>query len=629
MKKIPYFLVIVVFACIASHASPENVGLGEIDATAFGSFSSCVSSPSAAGKTIVITSPLSVNKLTVPKDRHLRFSGGGQLVVADGETITLPVPDAGRYKIFGGAGKVKITGGTVYPEWWGARSGNGATNASANVAAVNAALSSGLDRNNPITVSLEGLYYVDNRIYPKSASRLVGRNNGCIKAVPNISIPIWAYLVDVDGQSDVIIDSIEIDGNRLSQHQDSKHSFGGIICQNSTNCSITNNKIHDTNGQLTGAAAGHGIRTLNADNVSILNNMVYSCNGDGINLFFNSTAILVSHNVLHNNSEIGIESEGRKDTDYRNHRNHNITIVGNIIRGHSDAKRISDHSILLDWTDSAIISNNQCLDNRHNGIEVLGCRSVSISNNICQNNGDVGYPYVWAGISVVSESFGADGKNENIIITGNQIKGSQFGINIDTVSDIFISGNFIAAVKNCGVMIGKKVARIKLIDNTIESTKDAISLNSDKVSEIKISDNTLITDNNGIAFAGLDRKPLYLTDFDISSNNFANNNNGMFSNGIVIYTSGKIESNIFKDVKAYDLSSDAANSTLLSSVLVVGNVHSKGVARFPAYGIPTSGTWKVGDLRYDYPFAPGAGIGYVCTEAGTPGIWKRFGSVMP
>lgn len=43
--------------------------------------------------------------------------------------------------------------------------------------------------------------------------------------------------------------------------------------------------------------------------------------------------------------------------------------------------------------------------------------------------------------------------------------------------------------------------------------------------------------------------------------------------------------------------------------------------------IPTTGTWKVGDIVYNT--APNAGgyIGWICITAGTPGVWKGFGAI--
>ena len=46
-----------------------------------------------------------------------------------------------------------------------------------------------------------------------------------------------------------------------------------------------------------------------------------------------------------------------------------------------------------------------------------------------------------------------------------------------------------------------------------------------------------------------------------------------------------------------------------------------------ASGIPTTGTWKRGTIIYNTNPSIGNPIGWVCTEAGTPGVWRKFGTI--
>lgn len=43
--------------------------------------------------------------------------------------------------------------------------------------------------------------------------------------------------------------------------------------------------------------------------------------------------------------------------------------------------------------------------------------------------------------------------------------------------------------------------------------------------------------------------------------------------------------------------------------------------------IPTTGTWNLGDKVYNLTPTPGGYEGWICTTAGTPGIWKGFGLI--
>ncbi|OQY76149.1 MAG: hypothetical protein B6D44_00150 [Ignavibacteriales bacterium UTCHB2] len=48
-----------------------------------------------------------------------------------------------------------------------------------------------------------------------------------------------------------------------------------------------------------------------------------------------------------------------------------------------------------------------------------------------------------------------------------------------------------------------------------------------------------------------------------------------------------------------------------------------------ASSVPTTGTWKLGDIVYNSNVEKGGYLGWTCTEAGTPGTWKQFGVIEP
>lgn len=75
--------------------------------------------------------------------------------------------------------------------------------------------------------------------------------------------------------------------------------------------------------------------------------------------------------------------------------------------------------------------------------------------------------------------------------------------------------------------------------------------------------------------------------------------------------------------------------------LAYGTVGSRNTAKYVSmelgplggntitYGerAPLSGTWKKADIMYNKLPTPGGHVGWVCTEAGAPGIWKPFGLI--
>ena len=101
----------------------------------------------------------------------------------------------------------------VLPESWGASGAGDPASASVNTTAINAALA--YAANTGDTVLLNGVYYVNGQIKPKSEESLIaGTAGGIIKAVPNLSPPTSGYLVNVSGKSGFTMDGIELDGNR-------------------------------------------------------------------------------------------------------------------------------------------------------------------------------------------------------------------------------------------------------------------------------------------------------------------------------------------------------------------------------------------------------------------------------
>lgn len=62
--------------------------------------------------------------------------------------------------------------------------------------------------------------------------------------------------------------------------------------------------------------------------------------------------------------------------------------------------------------------------------------------------------------------------------------------------------------------------------------------------------------------------------------------------------------------------------------LVNTNIHITNNVEFGIYtSIPTQGYFKRGTILYAKSPSAGSGLGIVCVEAGTPGVWKNFGTI--
>jgi len=399
----------------------------------------------------------------------LTVVGKAKFIKGDGGKLTFRRPPrAPRTQIFYGFAPDDISFGTatsnacdsVFPEWWGAAGNGDPANAKANVAAINAALAA--VANTRLAVALEGTYLIDGKIFPRSGSTL--RGPGTVKAIPHLALPPHSYLIEVRNQTDVTVEGVGVDGNRLNQAQDAAHTFGGIFVVESTRCIVKKCNVHDCNGPVTGGGCGNGIRTHKASDVLIADNTITSNNGCGINIYFSSKRIQAVRNTILNNTEIGIESEGRNGTNYADFRNTDILLFDNDISGHTESDRREDHGILVDWTDETTVLSNRCKMSRSNGIEILGCRDVVIAGNRCENFGGKRPTDPWAAIRVTAERYGKDGRSSNVSIFGNTVTQSLHGIYLDAADNVVVGKNTITEILcNETLTVGAGVSDLRVL----------------------------------------------------------------------------------------------------------------------------------------------------------------------
>ena len=86
-------------------------------------------------------------------------------------------------------------------------------------------------------------------------------------------------------------------------------------------------------------------------------------------------------------------------------------------------------------------------------------RQVTVAGNHFANNGDVGPPATWAGISVTAEGYGENGRSQSVTIRDNRIAGSQHGIYVDTADHVLITANKIAGTVHDAVLRRSPPAR--------------------------------------------------------------------------------------------------------------------------------------------------------------------------
>ncbi|MRR05882.1 MAG: hypothetical protein EG828_02895 [Deltaproteobacteria bacterium] len=125
MLKTASVFVILSFgmAFMANSADPPSPPPGNtVHAAAFSALATAISStPPGVAKTIVVSSVITVNDLTIPSNIVLQVVRGGGFIIEKDKTLTINGPfEAGLFQIFQGTGRVAGLK-SVHPEWWGAR----------------------------------------------------------------------------------------------------------------------------------------------------------------------------------------------------------------------------------------------------------------------------------------------------------------------------------------------------------------------------------------------------------------------------------------------------------------------------------------------------------------------------
>jgi hypothetical protein len=151
--------------------APDSGSLG-ISVSGFANLSSAVASPTTMGKPIIIDRQITVNSMTVPNNRELKFINGGIINVAAKKVLTINSPvSIGRFKVFTGSGSVAFGPGSIdeiMPEWWCGINAADSTAALRTAIKIITAPSSHLQGR---TLSLSGVYNIsDDLPIPINAS---------------------------------------------------------------------------------------------------------------------------------------------------------------------------------------------------------------------------------------------------------------------------------------------------------------------------------------------------------------------------------------------------------------------------------------------------------------------------
>jgi Pectate lyase superfamily protein/Right handed beta helix region len=245
-----------------------------------------------------------------------------------------------------------------------------------------------------------------------------------------------------NGNTGIIIEDLEIDGNRASSYNANVFAGFGIELGNVTDFHVERCYIHDVVRDgidvtgVAGSGSGYSQKGFITNNLITGNGRPYTeggityQDGAGVGIII-ATDIVIANNVITGNSSVGVHLE------------------------------------------------------KNNAAEVL--EEISISDNIIRNN-------VAGGVYVVGHS-GSGGEAEHISITGNTIENVGEGIRIENARHYLVASNRISVTVRHGIRVHAAIS----IDGTISgnhiydvgsggSERDGININTTQ-SRISITGN--------------------------------------------------------------------------------------------------------------------------------------------
>jgi parallel beta-helix repeat protein len=632
-------LLLLVFVCVSPFLAPlpgrcasaqplvQISGGPYVDAGSYESVNAAVAA--ARGKTLLVSAPLKLSSsLLIPADVAVHMAKGGMLVKTSNYTITVQGPfTAGYYQIFDGfkQGEVTFRDGSVrevYPQWWGSN--------------VSSSIQKALKSFNNVLIP-KGEYLIDVEIQIPANTALKGEAGAVLKRPDNTVYPRSSMIVNEKfaldppsyGDTGIVIDGITIDGNKRGGQN--SHA-NGIYLRSATNVVIRNCTVLNS-GKTVWNGMGHGIVFSNVKGGRIEGNVVNDNDSDGIVLYAKNSDIAVTSNNVSGNLIVGIEVEGRLNTDYTHYRNKAISITGNMVSGNGRA----GHGILIDWSDSVSVQGNIVHDNTiwMGAINIIGCTDVTIMGNSVFNNlVTPSSPYPKAGITVNPHVYGSDGISRSVMIANNTINESYEGVSLKASMDSSITGNLIrtSAGTSTGIQIDGTNENIIINDNSIKpgAAGTGVALASG-LNGALIDGNIVGGGSKGLVFATAAGT---YSNINIAGNLFSGCAYGIWASPGVTIADGYLADNSFKKIGEKDVSAGPAAPVKLSSFFVRNNIHDNGIQSWDSAGsMPITGQWRAGDrVENMRPVEQGASpnkyvvTGWVCTASGSPGTWVEMRS---
>lgn len=296
-----------------------------------------------------------------------------------------------------------------------------------------------------------------------------------------------------------------------------------------------------------------------------------------------------------------------------------------------------------------IIISNNFVDNSAAGFKaeshqnensIIASENIIIANNIITNCKEGPGFDVWYGIRV---------NGKNVTVQGNIIDSNLHGILVAPLADkAIIEGNQILSTKHksaVGIRVDAGLGNHTVTGNIIYNAA---------AQGILVTCNSVIVTNNQVSNCQLDGIRIADVNGVVCTQNIFKNNKGQ---GISIAPINKDVNNViiannlnFDDrelqtrtqQRGIFVSKERTTNVQLSDNLSFNNtisqevqhnriihLNSKTEKSYKMSSAPKSGIWKLGDIVYNSKPKVNNYIGWICIEAGNPGVWKPFGFIEP
>jgi hypothetical protein len=545
-----------------------------VDVRAYADINTAVTAIGSTSTTLVVSNAQTLTgNLTIPSTLTLKILQGGSIIKASTYTLTINGNfEAGLYQVFSGFSPGNITFGVgaikeALPEWWNKNTTPGTTDMfSAITAAINSLPSGGQ------VFFAKNIYALSAPLHILSNISLLG--TGKASELRDIST-IENHFLYTSNDINISIRNLYINGNRHGRLS------GGGDATSGSSVSLANvdgtyfpreNNIIIENCYITGAGFNN-IGMYNVHNVVIKDNYLSDGRDSGIAAVYGCSKLIITGNYIKENQfAIGLSSSGMTPTELST-----LGYIRDCIVSHNvmTVANGGDYGIEVDGTIRSEFSDNQInMINGAYGIRFIGLNAIG-GSEITENNNRV------------------LGNNIHFSVTASA---TAIQLYLTGESDILIDNNTISSdVTNSAYGIDAYNSSLRVSNSVMKNMGTGIYVDSQNFTHRYLFNNNRIT-GSGTAI----------------------NCNGTYLNISNVY----LRDNTFADSIYYDLTIVSGYAVYYSGILTQkGNALTPDSFKsdnFLIYSnIPTSGTWKIGEIVYNSIPVSGNPVGWVCLTSGT------------